>query len=272
VVALEELRFNIDNAAVIAGTGITPTNSNTTTTPVLRIVDPALTKEVSVDQAVAGDIVDFEIIMTNPAVSNAPATRVTLTDPVPDYLEVLSYDFDSSPPGLVTDDRLVQETIILAGQATIRYTVILTVPTLSPNEQVFLNIQTRVKDFVQGPLTIRNEAVMEFSEGSPRRDAGQLIVPSSPAPAPPETSSSNDDDDDDDDDGQTSAPPPAAPPAPAAAAPGGQAAPALPVIFLPETGLKGSLTQSWLPDHTAMVLLIVLGAAISIFYWRQKRR
>jgi uncharacterized repeat protein (TIGR01451 family) len=272
VVALEELLFNIDNVAVIGGNNITPTNSNTTTTPVLRVVDPSLTKAVSVDQAVAGDIVDFEIIMTNPSVSNAPATRVTLTDPVPDYLEVLDYDFDSSPPGLVTGDRLVEETIILAGQATIRYTVILTVPTLSPNEQVFLNIRTQVKDFVKGPLTIRNEAVMKFAEGSPRRDEDQLIVPTSPPASPPGTSNNNGGGgDDDDDDDETSAPPPL-PPAPPATTSGGQPAPTLPVVFLPETGLREVQSRDWLLGNILIVSLVLAGMAVSIFVWRQKRR
>jgi len=262
VVVLEELFITIDNSAVFASNELTPTRSNTTTTPVLRVVDPSLTKEVNRSEVRAGDIVEFHLSMTNPAPpGNAPATLVNLTDPIPAYLEVLSYTFDSSPSGLVDADSLTQRVVSVNGVATLQDTIVLTIPVLDLDDQVTLDITTRVKDFVRGPLQIRNEATMSFAEGAPRTDSVSINVPRPPG-------GGGDDDDDDDDDVTPPPPPPPGPPPAPPAGPGAAPAPELPVLFLPETGQW----ETVLPRSGLLFWLILVGIYTAIAVARKKWR
>jgi uncharacterized repeat protein (TIGR01451 family) len=220
-----------------------------------------------VEQAFAGDIVDFDITMTNPAPpSNAPATQVVLTDPFPEFLEVLNFSFSSVPPGLVNSAELTTDTVTLVGNPfglteTVLYTLTLTMPTLPPDGEVSVFVRTRVKEAVQGKPTIRNIATMDFVEGNRTDDAIISVLTGGGAPPP-----SRDDDDDDDDDTPpiTASSPPPGPP-PAAPAP---PAPPLPVLFLPETGNSRAPGYEGLIALVVVTSILVLGLAAT----RLKRR
>jgi hypothetical protein len=263
IVALDQLLIQITNVATMTSIEIiTPTKSNTVTTPVLRVVDPALTKEATPEEAIAGDTVYFELIASNPSArSNAPATNVVITDPLPEFVAVLNYGFVSTPPGLVTDSSLISETIPLVGHPqgiteTVRHTIILTAPVLPVDGEIVLTVTTRVKDLVNpGPQVIRNEAVLEFVQGQQKTDTAVVNVPPPPPPPPPD-----DDDDDDDDD----APPPT--PTPTPPLPVVQPAPTLPVLYLPETGLTEVSTGT---ENSLFILLILMGAGVALFYARK---
>jgi uncharacterized repeat protein (TIGR01451 family) len=274
IITLDQLLIQITNVATITSNEIvTPTKSNTVTIPVLRVVDPALTKESSPEEAIAGDTVYFELTASNPSArSNAPATNVVITDPLPEFVEVLNYEFVSTPPGLVTDSSLVSETIPLIGHPlgvteTVRHTIVLTAPILPVDGQIVLNITTRVKDLVNpGPQVIRNEAVLEFVQG--QQDITDTAVVNVPPPPPssPDGGDSSDDDDDDDDDDVVVTPPPAPQSTPAIVQP----EPTLPVQFLPETGLRDSQPGTN-AANSSLLWIVIFGAGIIILVYTWRR-
>lgn len=212
-----------------------------TTDLIIPVVDPGITKVVDVSQARPGDLVNFSITIFNPAPpSNTSATGVTLTDALPLELNLVSFSVSSNPTGVANDNDATVEsnTVSTIGHPsgitqTIASTITVDVGSLGLNEEVTLNLTTRVNDLASPPpLDIINVATLSFNEGNPK-DADVTVNVPPPSPAP--STGDNDDNDDDDDDAQSSGSPP--PPA----APAVQPTPALPVALLPETGLKASV-------------------------------
>jgi hypothetical protein len=105
---------------------------------------------------------------------------------------------------------------------------------------------------------------MTFTEGTTRTGVTSVEVPPPPQPPRPPSGGGDDDDDDDDDD----VPAPAPTPIPTVP-PSVQPTPTLPVLFLPETGLR-----EWQPGGSAVgwVLLLfgLLGVALlALVVWQK---
>jgi uncharacterized repeat protein (TIGR01451 family) len=257
LVPLETYTVLIRNSAVI-GSDNTPPVTRTTTTTLIGIVDPGITKAVNISEALPGDEVIFTITVFNRSDSTLPATNVHVVDPVPSYLDIV--DVSSDP------DRPVE----IVGQV---YTV--TVGTLVPGQEVVITLRTQVNDSAGGGVQqIRNIATLYFDEGSPRDDFADVSVPTTPGGG---RGGGDDDDDDDDDGGDGDTPPVPAPPTAtptpsslAAPAPPAQPAPSLPALFLPETGTKEGWTEA---GYGGVLLLLILSCAgLTIRFYRRNSR
>lgn len=262
----------LQNAATVqSAEGIpdpnTTNNVFTDTNSTLVLVDPALTKQANVNQASPGDRVIFQVTMSNPATSLGNATQVVLTDPLPLQVALDAFSFTSNPPGLVSANSVVTQVVTLPPNhpsgltETLRYTVILTAPVMAPGTQVDLFITTTVTAVANpGPQTINNTATMNFAEGPPRVGSININVPGQ-SPAPSGNSGGDDDDDDDD------VPPPPPPPAPVPVTvptTEPQPTPELPVLFLPETGLREGPSEIGLFGG-ALVTLAAMGIGLIAF-------
>jgi hypothetical protein len=148
-----------------------------------------------------------------------------MVDRLPPELTLVSYAVSAAPP-------MVVNTVVVSGVAalvnhplgitqTVVYTLTMSAPELVPGGQITLSVLAQVNNVANPPpRTIRNTAILNFTEGSPRTDDSPVNVPLPPG------------DDDDDDD----APAPTTVPTPTLPAPV-QPTPTLPILFLPETGL-----------------------------------
>ncbi len=253
--------INIVNTATIASDQIGP-KSDTVQTPVIVLVDPAITKEANVNEARPGDEVIFTITARNNG--NTNATNVRVVDPVPSFLDIVSVG--SAP------ERPVQ----IAGQV---FTV--TIGTLAPGEQVNITLRTLVNNSAsEGVPQVRNVATLHYNEGAPLNDLADISVPAGPPPPdggepppdggggePPPDGGGGDGGGDDDDDEPPPPPPPTPTPTPV---PAGEPVPTLPVAFLPETGTK-EMSHDGLTGGVTLGLVTLVGIGVTFLYVRQRR-
>ncbi|MCK6625359.1 MAG: hypothetical protein L6R45_09300 [Anaerolineae bacterium] len=270
IVPFDTVIINIPNTAILSSDQ-TPTQTAVVTNPVIRIVDPFITKVVNPRNASPGDQVNFTITVENPAPpSNANATNVILVDPLPYLVDLVSFNTSSTPPGLVDSVTIITNIVPIAGHPhgitqTVATTITVSIPVLGPNQQVVLNLTTRVNNLASPPpQTIRNTAFLTFNEGTVPPVRVSVNVP-----LPPDTG--DDDDDDDDDDDANIPPPPTSTPAPA---PPVQAPPVPPVNLLPETGLRAVsnvnstvLSQVWLG-----LIVLPLAGLVCWYFWHFNRK
>lgn len=135
----------------------TPAPSNTpgpattplpTATPATIILDPLITKAVSIEQAQTGDVVRFTITITNPNAIAVP--NVTVVDPLPNLV-----DFISATTG---------------GVGTYLYdpamhTVTFDLGTLAAGQVVVMTIRTKVNALGQPPDAFRNSSLVTTGDG-----------------------------------------------------------------------------------------------------------
>ena len=115
-----------------------PGGSSPTATPGPILVDPAVTKEASVDVARIGDAVTFTLTVTNP--NAVPVTNVTVSDPLPAQVDFIS----------------VTTTFGSCAYNAGAHTVNCNLGMLAPLQVVTITIQTRVNDKARPPETLRN--------------------------------------------------------------------------------------------------------------------
>lgn len=106
--------------------------------PLLAIVDPFITKSVNPPFAIPGEAVTWTITISNPG--TIPVNNVTMQDTLPSEVQILSVVATS---GNTTS----------SGQR-----VSFSQATLNPGESVTITINTRVRDNVAMPFTLRNQA------------------------------------------------------------------------------------------------------------------
>lgn len=263
----------INNNASIADDGSkgpdpTPENNITSDNTPIGTADPLITKAVDPTQANIGDTVNFSITVSNPSAnSTVPAQNVILTDPLPKEYNYVSYSLSSVPAGVVTNDSLVSKVMPLVNHPsgitqTVVSTITVNIPTLGLDESVTLSVVATVNGLaVPRPFNIVNQATLDF-DGGPRRTAeAQVIVP---APNPVNTPEKRETkkEDDDDDSSPTSPSPSVAsiPPTPVPPTP----TPTLPVLLLPETGLKVASTIS--PMVMGLWGLVGIGVVLVLVY------
>jgi uncharacterized repeat protein (TIGR01451 family) len=279
IVTLDSVEVTIANNAAI-DSNETPTQTARVNNPVLRIVDPIITKRVDPSQALPGDAVRYFIEIENPSPpANADANNLIVEDALPPQLTLVDYAVSSEPPGIpiiVTDTTALIPIIghpsgISQAPAS---TIVLTIPVLAPGQHVTLEINARLNDLASpGPQTIINLAQLFFDEGAPRSDDTPVNIPPPPPPPPSPPSSRPDNDDDDDDDETRQVPPPASQPAlPPSVSPPIQPTPTLPVIFLPETGVREARSESVpLSDIGAWLFILASLSGVILWRWRKVR-
>ena len=250
IVGFETVMVNIVNAAFI-DSNETPTQTDVVTTPLIRIVDPVFSKSADSSSARPGELVNYFIRVENPSPpSNANATNVSIVDALPSQLTLITYTVSSSPTTQV-NATVTSGTMLIVGhpfgitQAVVS-TVTLDIPVLEPGAQVRLDVTAEVNDVANPPpQTIQNVAVLNFAEGAPKDDDAPVDVPLPP-------SSGGDDDD---------ALPLPTPTPTSTPLPGIEPTPTLPILFLPETGLRegqsGGMGVGWV-----LVSIALLGAGL----------
>lgn len=267
IIPLETVELTITNSATI-DSNETPPITDTVTNPLLRIIDPRITKVGDPAQARPGDLVEYHIEVWNPAPpANANATNVIVIDQLPPQLTLIDYTI-TAPAGVTVNDSRVDGIVPIVGHPlgitqSLVSTITLEIPVLPPlpnNQRVRLFITAQVNDVANPPpVDIINLATLNFTEGDERVDGESVNVP---PVRPPQG-----DDDDDDDDDVVAAPAP--PPAPTAAPPPAAAELTLPVTFLPETGIIEVQSGKWL-----IGVLIGLAALVGVglIFWRQRTK
>lgn len=230
VAMVVQVDSHIPTGTVVANTawassaeGITSTA--TTLTPVIvQVADPLVTKAVNTSQAQVGDVVTFTLTVQQASPSSSNATNVQVVDSLTPELDILG-------PPQVTD-----------GSITVNGQVITwTIPVLTPTDIQIMTIQAQVNNSRVPPLTINNQAVLSFEQGSPRSsNPVEILVPAG-APPPDIPSSPDPDKQNDNDNDNTPSLPPAAPvPAITVSDRNTPTPQAMPVAFLPETGYQSS--------------------------------
>jgi uncharacterized repeat protein (TIGR01451 family) len=126
-----------------------------TATPGPILVDPAITKEASVDVARIGDTVTFTLTVTNP--NAAPVTNVTVSDSLPAQLDFIS----------------VTTTFGSCAYDAGAHAVNCNLGMLAPHQVVTITIQTRVNDKARPPETLRN--LMRI--GDSQAEDSVIIIP-----------------------------------------------------------------------------------------------
>ncbi|HMQ50961.1 MAG TPA: DUF11 domain-containing protein [Anaerolineae bacterium] len=277
---------SVTNVAVVSddrthGPDRNPGNNRDDDTTPIQIVDPIITKEVNVALVRPGDPVQYAVIISNPSSrSTASATGVTVVDEMPLEMDLLSYTVTTSPPGLAIDPVIVTTNIVsTVGHPsgitqTLASTITVPIPELGLDQSVRLDIKARANGLAgPPPLTIRNLAVLGYNEGPPKDATTTVEVPSTPQQNPPKRDDSDDDDDDDE-----SPPAPSSVPAPSIQPPAPPPTPALPVLFLPETGRRTASAGSWTISRVETSIfgiggLALAGAGAWVVVWsRSKRR
>ncbi len=209
IVALDSLNVTIENTATLNSQQNPPITAEVDI-PIVRIVDPAVSKSATPSEALPGETVNYFIIAENLSSSNANATNVILEDVLPYQLDLVAYTI-SSPPGTTPPTIAVTPTVTTGYINLINHprgitqalvtTITLTIPVLAPGEQVRLDIETVVNDIAIRPETLRNVAVLNLTESSPTYTETFVNIP-------PVVSSPQDEDDDDDDDSPPPSPTP----------------------------------------------------------------
>lgn len=278
IVTLDSVEVTIANMATI-DSNETPTQTAQTNNPVLRIVDPIITKRGDPSQALPGDAVRYFIDIENPSPpSNANANNLVVMDALPPQLTLVDYAVSSEPPGIpiIVSDSTKLIPIIGhpsgVNQAPAS-TIVLTIPVLAPGQSVALEVNARVNELASpGPQTIINLAQLFFNEGAARSDNTALNIPAPPPlPSPPPSPRSDKDDDDDDDDATSQGAPPAVQPAsPQSVSPPAQPTPTLPVLFLPETGVRATRSEG-VPLNDIGAWVFILASLSGVIFWRWRK-
>ena len=138
--------------------------------------NPALTKSVSPDEAQIGDTVDFALTVSNHG--DKTAEDVVVTDPLPDFLDVLDAGADRG--AVAVDGR----------------TVTVSIGSVAPGEVITIHIRARVNAQAQPPggtntawLTTSNDSndTSDDSASASVTIAQGLVLAATPSPtAPPE--------------------------------------------------------------------------------------
>lgn len=130
----------------------TPTSTPDTRTPIATphrdkpgIADPAVTKSVNVGEARIGDEVTFTIKVTNRG--NDTANDVVVTDPIPDYMDV------------------IEATTTRGNVSSNGRTVIVNVGPVAPGEEVTIRIRVRINERAQPPVGRNGVSITTSSPG-----------------------------------------------------------------------------------------------------------
>ena len=116
-------------------------------TPFPGLVDPLITKRVSLDRAVIGDRADYTLEVTNP--NEAALLNVTVTDPLPAQVDFINC---STTSGALMYAAAAHMVTVVIGQ-------------LDAHQTVTIQIQTRVNANGQAPTVILNSARLSYSNG-----------------------------------------------------------------------------------------------------------
>ncbi len=136
-------------SALTSTPGSSPTpGAQPTSTAAPVVVDPLITKAVSLEQAQVGDVVQFTLFITNPNSVEVP--NVVVVDPLPSLVVFMSA---ATPQGDFTFD---------ANTNTLTFNL----GTLAPGQAVVITITTRVSDQAQPPDQFRNLATVSDSDSS----------------------------------------------------------------------------------------------------------
>jgi uncharacterized repeat protein (TIGR01451 family) len=169
--------------AALAGFTPTPTNTETPTptpasplptatpaapqpTPVPIVLDPLITKRVNLQQAQVGDSVEFTITATNP--NDIPVDNVIVNDPLPREVDFLSA---TTTQGAFTYDLPT-------------HTLVFTLGTMAPKQEIVMVIQARVNDFGQPPDLISNAATLTSNATSATVRSEAVLVQLVPGALP----------------------------------------------------------------------------------------
>jgi LPXTG-site transpeptidase (sortase) family protein len=129
----------------------TPTNTATSTsTVVAQIIDPAVSKLGSPEQASVGDTVTFTITVRNNG--NADALGVVLTDTKPSFLDIVS----------VTISPNTGQAIVISGN-----TLTITMGTVRPVDVFTITVVTQVNSLGQPPGGANTASISTTSLGDP---------------------------------------------------------------------------------------------------------
>lgn len=206
-----------------------------------------------------GQVITYNLTITN--TGSATITTLPLEEAyTPNHLTFLNAvpTPDITTNGLITWTDLTIVAGDLQPNASVSLTLSFLVNQPSPtvnNTSLTATVRSAFRQSSPIPLTCSNNANLVF--------AG----PPAPPVNPPPPSSSNDNDDEDDNDNNSKAPTPTPTPISVAGIPATPAAPAFPVAFLPETGLRGAGKAGW--AIAGGVMLVVLGG-FALHFRRKK--
>jgi uncharacterized repeat protein (TIGR01451 family) len=158
-------------APVLAGLTPTPTETPTAplpprpptatpgaaATPLPIVLDPLITKRANLQQAQVGDLVDFTITATNP--NDVPVDNVVVVDPLSLLVDFISA---TTTQGTFTFDPATN-------------TLVFTIGTMAPHQEVVITVQTRVNDFGQPPDLISNTATLT-SSATPSTVSSSVVI------------------------------------------------------------------------------------------------
>lgn len=145
---------------------ITPTRN-----PETGFADPAVTKAVNVAEARVGDEIVFTLSVTNRG--NLAANDVVVTDPFPEYLDV------------------IEATTTKGNVSSVGRTVIVDIGRLEAGEEVTIRIRVRVNELAQPPEG-RNTVILVTSSPTddPSNNSSQVtfrvVTDATPTPAVPQ--------------------------------------------------------------------------------------
>ncbi len=127
----------------------------------IRIADPALAKSVNPKEVEIGEMVVFTIWVTN--YGNIDADNVVVTDPLPNYLDVL-------------DVTTTKGTITILGR-----TVIVDIGTVAPGELITIKIRARVNEKGKPPggkniVTLETTSLTDVVTNN--TDSASFLIPS----------------------------------------------------------------------------------------------
>lgn len=131
-----------------------PGNPPPAAPPAVNIADPEITKRGDQTLALPGDSVTFTLTVTN--AGNSAAPNVTVSDPLPDPLIVISA-------------AQTQGTHTTSGN-----TVTFAVGTVNPGQVITLTVVSRVRGNAVTPMDIINTATLSWPGGPPR--SGNAII------------------------------------------------------------------------------------------------
>lgn len=154
-------------ASATPAPGVTPaTPTAPAAPPAPAVVDPLITKRVSLERAVVGDLVEYTLFVTNP--NDVAILNVTVTDPLPAQVNFIS---GVTTAGALTFEAATRTITVVIGQ-------------MDAHQQVTITIQTRVNANGQAPDVVINTAQLTYSNlvgqgfGAASNPASLRIIPS----------------------------------------------------------------------------------------------
>jgi uncharacterized repeat protein (TIGR01451 family)/LPXTG-motif cell wall-anchored protein len=146
-----------------------PTNTPKPNKPEHEIADPVVTKAVNVKEARVGDEVIFTITVTNRG--NAAANDVVVTDPFPEYLDVIEA---TTTRGNITSNGR---------------TVIITIGRVEETDTITIRIRTRVNALAQpgegrNVVTLTTSSTSDDPNNNTSQVTFQIIADVTPTAAP----------------------------------------------------------------------------------------